>query len=250
MCEWQAWHYSNRPDVEVVRIRPRRVLPIDVSRNLLVNLTLQTDADLMWMVDQDAAFLPSTLDRLMSWDLPIVGALEMMRMPDVCYPMALKGQREDGAYRVQTTEIYEFIGQHYDYESNRPQMLDPAPPGCLLETGFTGCHCLLVKREVLEAMASPWFQGFDPGGEDQYFCEKALDDLGIKTYVDMSVLVGHAATDRIIGAFDFMSGCHFMSELEEHREQELLIVNPTLAPPPAGSELEKKVKEMTAAKWE
>lgn len=217
MCAWQAWHYQNRPDVEVIRLRPGRVLPIDVGRNLLVELMLKTDATHLWFVDQDAAFLPRTLDRLMSWDLPIIAATAMMRMPEVCYPMALKGQREDGAYRVSAPEVYSYIGQHYDYESNQPQILDPAPAGSLLEVRFTGCHCLLIRRDVLESMESPWFQGFNPGGEDQYFCEKALDDLDIKTYVDMSVLVGHATTDRIIGAFDFMSGYRFVAELEEHK---------------------------------
>jgi hypothetical protein len=194
------------------------VLPIDVARNLLVEMFLQTDADYMWFLDQDAAFLPQTLERLMSWDLPIVGALEMMRMPEQCYPMALKEQRADGTFRVQASEVYGFIGQHYDYVSNQPQILNPAPPGCLLETRWTGCHCLLIHRDVLEQMEPPWFQGYDPGGEDQYFCEKAHDDLGFTTYVDMSVLAGHASTDRIIGAFDFMAHFWFMAELEKHKE--------------------------------
>ena len=137
----------------------------------------------------------------------------------MCYPMALMGQREDGAYQIQASEVYEFIGQHHDYRSNRPQLLAVPPPGSLLETGFTGCHCLLIRRDVLEAMESPWFQGYNPGGEDQYFCEKAKSDLDIKTYVDMSVLAGHATTDRIIGAFDFMAGFRYMRDLEDNGDE-------------------------------
>jgi hypothetical protein len=212
-----VWHFDNRPDVDIIRLRPSRVLPIDVARNALVELVLQTDATHMWMVDQDAAFVPQTLDRLMSWNLPVVGALEMMRLSGCCYPMALRGQNADGSYRIMASEVHDFIGRHYDYESNQPQILEPPPPGCLLEVGFTGCHCLLVQRDVLERMGPPWFQGYDPGGEDQYFCEKAKAELDISTCVDMSVLVGHATTDRVIGAFDFMAGYRFLAELERHR---------------------------------
>jgi len=89
----------------------------------------------------------------------------------------------------------------------------------LLLTGFTGCHCLLIKREVVAQMESPWFQGFGPGGEDQYFCEKAAA-LGIPTHVDLSVLVGHASTDRIIGAFDFMAGYRFLDAVERLEQVE------------------------------
>lgn len=219
IMHWQAWHDRWHPDIEYVHLRPGRSLPIDVARNLLVQNMLATDATHLWFVDQDAAFLPGTLDRLLSWDLPVVSALEMMRMPTLCYPMALKGVQEDGKhYRISAAEVYEWIGQYYDYESNEPQILEAPPPGALLEVDFTGCHCLLIRRDVLEQMEPPWFQGYQPGGEDQYFCEKARDTLGITTYVDLSVLVGHAATDRLIGAWDFMSGFRFKSELENGRQ--------------------------------
>ena len=33
--------------------------------------------------------------------------------------------------------------------------------------------------------------------------------MGVATYVDLSVLVGHTTTDRTIGAFDFMSAHWF-----------------------------------------
>jgi len=219
MLQWQIHHFTEHADVGVIHIRPKRSLPIDVARNLLVRQFLDTDADWMWCLDQDAAWLPGTLDRLLGRDLPIVSALEMMRMPDMCYPMALKGQNAEGAYRVQAAEVYRFIGQHLNFEINAPQMLAEPTEDSLLEVGFTGCHCLLIRRDVLEEMEEPWFKGYMPGGEDQYFCEKAAE-MGVKTFVDMSVLVGHASTDRIIGAFDFMSGHRFLDELKRTRARE------------------------------
>jgi len=211
MAQWLIYHHRTHPEVEVATIHPARSLPIDVARNLLVEKFLETDGDYMWMLDQDAAFLPGTLDRLMSRRLPIVGATEMMRLPGACWPMALKGKDEaTGKYRIQSSEVYAWIAEHMDATTNEPQILEDVPQDSLLEVGFTGCHCLLVRRDVLADMEPPWFQGYQPGGEDQWFCERAFA-MGIPTYVDLTVIVGHAATDRIIGAFDFMAAQWFTS---------------------------------------
>ena len=219
MMQWALSHRRTHPDVDVALLHPERYLPIDVARNLLVTQFLKTDADYLWFVDQDAAFLPGTLARLLSRKMPIVSALEMMRLPACCYPMALKGENEDGSHRVQAPEVYAWIAEWFDSTTNAPQILESAPQDSLLEVGFTGCHCLLIRRDVLEEMEAPWFEGYNPGGEDQYFCEKAFE-MSIPTYVDLSVLVGHATTGRVIGAYDFMSGYRFLNEKKALEEQE------------------------------
>jgi len=221
MMQFALSNYRTNPEIELATLHPERYLPIDVARNLLVSQFLKTDADYMWFVDQDCSFVPGTLARLLSRRMPIVSALEMMRLPGVCYPMALKGKIAPGSedYRIQATEVYEWAAQWYDCTTNAPQMLEIAPQDSLLEVGFTGCHCLLIRRDVLEEMEPPHFQGYNPGGEDQWFCERAFA-MGIPTYVDMSVLVGHATTDRVIGLLDFMAGHRFISEKKHLEEQE------------------------------
>ena len=219
MVQWAVYYSRVHPEIDVALLHQDRYLPIDVARNMLVRQFLASDADYLWFLDQDAVFLPATLDRLLSRKLPVVSALEMMRLPGCCYPMALKGKRANGQYRVQAPEVYGFIGQHYDCTTNDPQIMATGPQDSLLEVGFTGCHCLLIRRDVLEDMGEPWFKGYNPGGEDQWFCERAFA-AGIPVYVDMSVLVGHAATDRTIGAFDFMSGHRFLTEKQALEEQD------------------------------
>jgi len=221
MVRWAIYFSRSYPEIDVPLLHPDHYLPIDVARNLLVERFLEGGADYMWFLDQDAHFLPKTLDRLLSRRMPIVGALEMMRMPGCCYPMALKGEHptEPGQYNIQAPEVYAWCAKHFDCTTNLPQILETAPQDSLLEVGFTGCHCLLIRRDVLADMEAPWFQGYQPGGEDQYFCEKAFA-MGITTYVDMSVVVGHAVTDRTIGLFDFMSGHRFLSEKKHLEEQE------------------------------
>ena len=209
LVEWHRYHAQHHPDVYVHRLYPERYLPIDIGRNLLISEFLKTDAEYFWFLDQDAVFLPETLDRLLSRKMPIVSALEMMRLPVACWPMALKGPPDEaGQYRIQSPEIYAWIAKHLDAMTNDPQMTETAEQDSLLETGFTGCHCLLIRRDVLEEMVEPWFKGYDPGGEDKYFCLKAAA-MGVPTYIDLSVLVGHAVTDRTIGAHDFMAAHWF-----------------------------------------
>ena len=223
LTQWAIYHSRQHTDDHLVLLSTGRwPLPIDVARNALVEQFLKTDAEYLWCLDQDAVFLPQTLDRLLSRKMPIVSALEFMRLPGACWPMALKGppNPETGQYRIQAGEIYAWIAAHFDAMSNAPQILaQPLPENSLLDTTFTGCHCLLIRRDVLEDMEPPWFKGYDPGGEDQYFCLKAAG-MGIQTYVDLSVLVGHATTDRTIGAFDFMSAQWFVSNKNAMQEQE------------------------------
>jgi hypothetical protein len=190
-----------------------------MARNYLVERFLETDAEWLWFVDSDAHFLPPTLARLLSWDVPVVGAVGMMKKKPGVLPNLFGGFADDEhGYEVLASEVYQFVGQHYDYETNDSQIIDPAPEGSLVPVSFTGCHCLLVRREVIEDIDPPWFSD-RLGLEDKFFCLKA-GEAGYQVYVDMSVLAGHASTDRMIGAFDFMSAFYFGTKLEEHRANE------------------------------
>lgn len=212
--KWQSYHYQVHPDIAVMVIRPPRALPIDVARTYLAQQVLNGDYDYLWFTDQDAAYLPTTLERLMAWDVPIVGALCMMRMPTFCTPMLFRDRKEPDSefYRIPVNEVYMYLREYADVETNEPQAIDPVPPGSLFEVDFTGCHCLLIKREVLLAIEPPWFYG-RPGQEDRYFCFKA-HDAGYPIHVDLSTLAGHSASERVIGAYDFMSHFLYQNALE------------------------------------
>ena len=95
-----------------------------------------------------------------------------------------------------------------------PQTVTPIPDDSLFEVDFTGCHCVLIHRNVLETMDPPWFNGH-PGREDKYFYLKA-QGLGWKTYIDLSTLVGHVLDARIIGAYDFLAHLLYENMLEEY----------------------------------
>lgn len=212
--QWQSYHYSTHPEIAVTIFRPPRPLPVDVARTFLTQQVLEGDYDYLWFTDQDAAYLPPTLERLLAWDLPIVGALCMIRASTWCAPMVFKGQREPDSdyYKMSVDEVYNFLHTYADVETNNPQCIEPVPVDSLFECDFTGCHCVLIKREVLEALEPPWFSG-RPGQEDKYFYLKAKE-AGFSTFVDFSTFVGHVTGARIIGVYDYMAHYLYQSLLE------------------------------------
>jgi hypothetical protein len=209
--QWQAYHYHEHPDIAVTVIRPPREAPVDMSRSYIVTQVLKGDYDWLWFTDQDAVYLPPTLDRLMAWDKPLVGALCLMRKQEFCEPMIFKGRLEPDSdkWRVVIYEVYEYLRQFANVETNGPQLIDPIPPGSLFEADITGCHCLLIRRDVLEEMDPPWFFGM-PGQEDMYFCQKATAN-GVQLYIDFSTFVSHATGTRYLGVYDFMA--HYLLKL-------------------------------------
>lgn len=212
--QWQSYHYANHPDVPVTILRPPRPLPVDVARSYLVRQVLAGDYSHLWFTDQDAAYTPDTLDRLLAWEQSIVGALCLVRGATWCIPMAFKGEKEDepGSYHVLVDEVYNYLRLHADVETNEPQAITPIPEDSLQPVDITGCHCLLIEREVLEAMEPPWFSGL-PGQEDMYFCRKA-ERLGYQVHVDFSTFAGHATGARILGVYDYMAHYLYQSLLE------------------------------------
>jgi GT2 family glycosyltransferase len=211
--KWQVYHYSHHNGIEVDVIRPPRPLPINIARSWLVSCVLERDYDYLWFVDQDAKFLPETLDRLLAWQKPVVGALCLIRGGEPCWVMAFGEQTEGDKYRMLNQEAYDYLRRFGDCTINGPQIIDPLPPKSLVEVTFTGCHCLLIKREVLLDLEPPWFEGI-PGQEDRYFCFKARE-AGYPVYVDFSTFVGHVTGERSLGVFDFMAHFRYWVHLEE-----------------------------------
>lgn len=211
--QWQKYHNEHHPEIEVDVIRPYRPMPVDMARSYLVNQVLHRDYDYLWFVDQDAKFLPETVYRLLAWDKPVVGALCLIRGGEPCWVMAFGEQNDQGKYLMLNNEAFDYLRQYADCTTNGPQIIEPPAPGSLVDVTFTGCHCLLIKREVLLDMEPPWFNGA-PGTEDRYFCLKARE-AGYPIYVDFSTFVGHVTGERSLGVFDFMAHFRYWVHLEE-----------------------------------
>ncbi len=151
---------------------------VEHARNLLTEIVLNEEAvtHLLW-IDDDAVFAPDAARRLLAHDLPIVGGLCFGRRHPY-FPTLMQFTERGFAWM-------------YDY------------PEGLVEVGATGAHFLLTKKEVYFDIfkrfpEAPWTNlGL---GEDVAFHQRA-GAVGIKTFVDTTVKIGHLGEVVIDEAF-------------------------------------------------
>ena len=164
---------------------------LSTARNQMVRDMLdQADAEWLWMLDSDATFSGDMLYRLLAHDEPIVGALahrirgtkpivEESPERDIV-PVVYKQERDENGNWVGYREL-ETYGRG------------------LIEADATGCHCLLVHRDVFEKVDTGhphrWFHesvlsNGALAGEDITFC-LAARDAGFRVMIDTSIEAGH-----------------------------------------------------------
>lgn len=212
-----------------------RPLPIDAAHNRIIE-TFLAEPRLEWlfMVDADATLHPQTLLRLLSWNRPIVGALCFSRYPPP-HPTIYAGHpanAPEGHSRIHIDETRAWLESHSALVTNAAALLDPRPADALVEVDFTGAHCLLVHRTVLEAIAAPWFERLlSPSelgtGADRDFCQKARAK-GFSVCVDRSVVAGHLSGEHVIAALDFLV---WDRVTDWKRERPMLVLNEAPAKP-------------------
>lgn len=134
------------------------------ARNDLVRQAIEEEHDWLWFMDDDHAFAPNLLERLLEHNVPLVMPFCLQRV----YPFA---------------PVFSADGH---------LSLDVADYDGLVEVRSGGCAGMLIKREVLLALEEPWFEYADRS-EDVIFCEKARE-AGFPLYVDFDARLGHITT--------------------------------------------------------
>jgi hypothetical protein len=187
-------------------LRREGPLPVDVARNLIVEGFLASHDEWLLFLDADAVVHPGTLLRLLSWQQPVVSALTFARYGPLP-PTVWRGEdpARPGYFITQGDVLRDWLGRYPVMQQSAPVLLDPRPDDALTPVDRTGCHCLLVHRDVMLALTPPWFVGKPPRGnqEDFYFCQQ-VQALGCPIYVDRSVVAAHLYGDRPIGALDWL----------------------------------------------
>ncbi len=213
-------------DISGIQIRMARVgapgkpLPIAMARTLLVQELLTTDFEYILMVDLDAQLHPGTIKRLLSWDVPIIGALAFLKECPVmpAWDLLSKVDRESfDPNRVSVRHLFaidrtrEWLEAHPEMIVDEAAILSDRPSDALvkLDGGHVGAHCLLVHRDVFDQVPPPWFQGTNDlarfgTGEDVFFVRR-VQERGFEAYIDLSVQAGHLNGETSIGARSFMA---------------------------------------------
>lgn len=151
---------------------------IEDLRNNLVDKALDIGASHLMMMDVDQVYHPETITRLLSHNLPVVGALVHRRYPPF------------DSLMLKAVEI--------DERRNGYVSIDEWKEGALVEVDATGGGCLMFNMEVFRKIPRPWFkvQKNPDGstiGEDIGFCME-LKKAGYRIFVDTSVPAGHLST--------------------------------------------------------
>ncbi len=143
-------------------------MPFDHARNTACHHALQGGFDYLFFLDSDVVPPHDAVLRLMSHNLPIVSGVYHRRSPPHGIPVMLKGGGWITAY----------------------------PPNTLMEVDLVGAGCLLMRRDLLEAMA-----------------RKPLDAKRGKTFFDWRVDMSHSLPNGEALSEDFAMNLHVRREL-------------------------------------
>lgn len=145
------------------------------ARNLIIEQALQHQCSHVLFIDDDIAFEPNLLTKLLSHDKDIVtGFMTMRNYPH--RPLVFSERRDDGS----CAHFFPKDGQYG-----------------LQEIVNCGLGCVLIKTDVFRKMERPWVTlgelTKDDWCDDIAFFNRA-QKAGFKMYVDLDCLVGHMAS--------------------------------------------------------
>lgn len=143
-----------------------------LSRNWIIERYLETDHEWLMLVDSDMRLPRETFRRLASWGVPAVWALAFGRVPP-----------------------YVPIAERYG-----EPMVETVASGedGLVEAHRAGAGCILLRREVLEAVGRPWFKSEKGDGarEDAFFCDRVREE-GYGVMVDFGMCAKHVGATPV-----------------------------------------------------
>jgi hypothetical protein len=157
------------------------------ARNQLGQQALDGGYTHLWFMDDDHSFGPDLLERLLAWEKPLVTPMCLQRV----YPFA------PVSYVPAPPELAH-LGDFV------PIDLGDQPGGGLVELAVGGAAGMLIRRDVLEATARPWFEYGDQS-EDILFCQKA-QEAGYTLWGDLGAKLGHITTLVVFPSFTEENG--------------------------------------------
>lgn len=207
LFEWSQKH--------IIQIYINEVIPIDLSRNQIVENAKKEHCDYLFFVDSDIIIKEGQLDRLLSHNKDVTTGVYYKRI----FPY------EPLPRKKVTENLYIYI-EPEDKEDNieNRTTTKTTESNEIIEIDGTGMGCFLVKMDIFDKISYPWFEFkyFNKNGkwgqnsEDLVFCQK-LQDIGIKIYCDPFVKCPHigATIDQSISRLykEFRLNC--IKELEK-----------------------------------
>jgi GT2 family glycosyltransferase len=182
LLHWQ----SSMPPGTVSFYFSDHVSPVDRARNQIVQTFLNTPAHFthLFFIDSDTIPPHDALERLLSHDLPFVSGLT---------PIAKYDDEKHTWFTIDNC----FVEPERDENGKATETHVPARNTGLHKIFRCGASCMLIKREVFEALTPPYYL-FDYNdehtihtrSEDIRFCDNAIA-AGFEIYAETDVVCQH-----------------------------------------------------------
>ena len=160
-------------------------MPVDSNRNSIGKKLLETDNEWLLTIDSDIKPPPMVLEELLNHNKKIVGA--------VCW--SSMGGEKGGRWESFGIPYPVIMSKNPEGGWNVDRGVSSSEER-LVECDAGSTACLLLHREVLEAIEPPWFrlqydeEGVCNAGEDFTFFDK-VKAKGYGVYVDLALQCGH-----------------------------------------------------------
>lgn len=153
--------------------------PVEVNRNYIVKRFLETDGNILCMIDSD---IVPPIDFLSAADLD----LDVLSLS--CLNMVTGSKGREAPHFIYCVADKDEKGDYMGLPPHRMQGIQ--------KVSRVGMGCVFIKREVLEGIEPPWFkQDYDEDfalttSEDYYFCDKAAEK-GFSIWYDFTHICDH-----------------------------------------------------------
>lgn len=155
-----------------VKLISKMSLNIAEARDEIIQ---EAEGEWVWFMDDDHTFQPNLLQNLLAREVPVIQPLVLSRYSPF-------GPVMMGPPTPDLTAQYRFA------------LMDGIDRPGLKDCGALGAAGMLIRRNVLEAVGSPWFSRRPTDlikvSEDITFSRRAKDK-GFKLYTDMQNMMGH-----------------------------------------------------------
>jgi hypothetical protein len=149
------------PDDQFVFFTPYR-MSIDHMRNAAAKIAIDHKCDYLMFIDDDVVIKPNVYSVLKAADKDVIMALTYIRG----YPFAPMFFKAFKQAKDSTGTLAEYLTTYDDYAEH-------VGPDGIVDCAAVGFSCVLIKMDLLKAVAPPWFITGPNHTEDVYFCNKA-----------------------------------------------------------------------------
>lgn len=193
---------------------------VDANRNRIIYHFLNdTDADFLFILDEDMLHHPQTPRLLMRHDLPIITGVYFHRSDDGTYPPQVYtkigetadtrigyGKHVNNIYVPMVLELHKFYSELGNIPATNAPLIICDQKGKPLDTGVipidaAGFGCVLIRRDAVESMEAPYLMDeLGLNGDLAFYKQAKAKNIGV--YCDMSIIASHPHKEPIgIGRF-------------------------------------------------